>query len=383
MFSSELLKKFIELPTPFYFYDTDILRENLKSLSNCLKTNNKVFFSVKSNTNPKILNIISDHKLGIDAVSFNEIKHCLRNGFIADDIVFAGVGKTDKEIENGIKSNISCFNVESFQELDLINKLSKKQSKKTNVSIRINPNITSDTNKKIQTGSNEDKFGIDIKDINHIPELSKLSNIDITGIHFHIGSQLLDLKPFKKLCVITNDITSHLKENGVKLRNINVGGGLGIDYDDPINNPISNFNDFINLFNKNINLDKNQSIHFELGRSVVGQCGYLISRILYEKISYNKNFLILDSGMNNLIRPALYNSIHKISNISVNNKDYINYDVVGPICESTDTFAKNYKLPSSSRGDLIAIHSCGAYAESMSSNFNLRENIKSYFSDTI
>lgn len=383
MFSSELLKKFIELPTPFYFYDTDILRENLKSLSNCLKTNNKVFFSVKSNTNPKILNIISDHKLGIDAVSFNEIKHCLRNGFIADDIVFAGVGKTDKEIEDGIKSNISCFNVESFQELDLINKLSKKQSKKTNVSIRINPNITSDTNKKIQTGSDEDKFGIDIKDINHIPELSKLSNIDITGIHFHIGSQLLDLKPFKKLCVITNDITSHLKENGVKLRNINVGGGLGIDYDDPINNPISNFNDFINLFNKNINLDKNQSIHFELGRSVVGQCGYLISRILYEKISYNKNFLILDSGMNNLIRPALYNSTHKISNISVNNKDYINYDVVGPICESTDTFAKNYKLPSSSRGDLIAIHSCGAYAESMSSNFNLRENIKSYFSDTI
>ena len=383
MFSSDLLKKFIELPTPFYFYDTDILRENLKSLSNCLKTNNKVFFSVKSNTNPKILNIISDHKLGIDAVSFNEIKHCLRNGFIADDIVFAGVGKTDKEIEDGIKSNISCFNVESFQELDLINKLSKKQSKKTNVSIRINPNITSDTNKKIQTGSDEDKFGIDIKDINHIPELSKLSNIDITGIHFHIGSQLLDLKPFKKLCVITNDITSHLKENGVKLRNINVGGGLGIDYDDPINNPISNFNDFINLFNKNINLDKNQSIHFELGRSVVGQCGYLISRILYEKISYNKNFLILDSGMNNLIRPALYNSTHKISNISVNNKDYINYDVVGPICESTDTFAKNYKLPSSSRGDLIAIHSCGAYAESMSSNFNLRENIKSYFSDTI
>ena len=383
MFSSELLKKFIELPTPFYFYDTDILRENLKSLSNCLKKNNKVFFSVKSNTNPKILNIISDHKLGIDAVSFNEIKHCLRNGFIADDIVFAGVGKTDKEIEDGIKCNISCFNVESFQELDLINKLSKKQSKKTNVSIRINPNITSDTNKKIQTGSDEDKFGIDIKDINHIPELSKLSNIDITGIHFHIGSQLLDLKPFKKLCVITNDITTHLKENGVKLRNINVGGGLGIDYDDPINNPISNFNDFINLFNKNINLDKNQSIHFELGRSVVGQCGYLISRILYEKISYNKNFLILDSGMNNLIRPALYNSIHKISNISVNNKDYINYDVVGPICESTDTFAKNYKLPSSSRGDLIAIHSCGAYAESMSSNFNLRGNIKSYFSDTI
>jgi len=383
MFSSELLKKFTKLQTPFYFYDTDILRDNLKSLSNCLKTNNKVFFSVKSNTNQKILNIINNYQLGIDAVSFNEIKHCLRNGFRADDIVFAGVGKTDKEIEDGIKSDISCFNVESFQELDLINNLSKKQSKKTNVSIRINPNIRCDTNKKIQTGSDEDKFGIDLKDINHIPELSKLSNIDITGIHFHIGSQLLDLTPFKELCVITNDITSHLKENGIKLKNINVGGGLGIDYDDPINNTISNFNGFIDLFNKNINLDKNQSIHFELGRSVVGQCGYLISRILYEKISYNKNFLILDSGMNNLIRPALYNSSHKISNISVKNKDYMYYDIVGPICESTDTFAKNYRLPSSRRGDLIAIHSCGAYAESMSSNFNLRDNIKSYFSDTI
>tara|TARA_B100000401_G_C52811758_1_gene724251 strand:- start:2612 stop:3763 length:1152 start_codon:yes stop_codon:yes gene_type:complete len=383
MFSSGLLKRFNKLSTPFYYYDIEILNRNLIRLSNCLKPNNKVHFSVKSNTNPRILNIIKQNGIGIDAVSFNEVNHCLKNGFNSNDIVFAGVGKTDQDIEEGIKNNISYFNVESFQELDVIDKISKGLSKKTNVSIRINPNIKSETNKKIQTGSDEDKFGIDLNDINEIPKLNKLSNINITGIHFHIGSQLLDLSPFKVLCEVNNDITSFLKDKGLKIKNINVGGGLGINYDDPENNIVSNFKDFINLFNNKINLEKHQSIHFELGRSIVGQCGFLISRILYSKKSYNKNFLILDSGMNNLIRPALYNSKHKISNISSKHKRYMNYDIVGPICESTDTFARNYELPKSDRGDLVVIHSCGAYAESMSSNYNLRDNINSYFSDTI
>ena len=383
MFSSGLLKRFNKLSTPFYYYDIEILNRNLNSLSNSLKPYNKVHFSVKSNTNPRILNIIKQNGIGIDAVSFNEVNHCLKNGFNSNDIVFAGVGKTDQDIEEGIKNNISYFNVESFQELDVIDKISKGLSKKTNVSIRINPNIKSETNKKIQTGSDEDKFGIDLNDINEIPKLNKLSNINITGIHFHIGSQLLDLSPFKVLCEVTNDITSFFKDKGLKIKNINVGGGLGINYDDPQNNIVSNFKGFINLFNNKINLEKHQSIHFELGRSIVGQCGFLISRILYSKKSYNKNFLILDSGMNNLIRPALYNSKHKISNISSKHKRYMNYDIVGPICESTDTFARNYELPKSDRGDLVVIHSCGAYAESMSSNYNLRDNINSYFSDTI
>ena len=383
MFQSELVKRFINLSTPFYYYDLDILEKNLFNLKNSLKTYNKVHFSVKSNSNPRILRIIKNFNLGIDAVSANEIKHCINLGFNPKDIVFAGVGKSDEEIEYGIINNISYFNVESLQELEVIDSISKKFSKKTTVSIRINPNIKSETHKKIQTGSSDDKFGIDLNDISHIPKLQKLENINIAGLHFHIGSQIINLKPFHDLCNISNDILNYLRENDIKIKNINVGGGLGIDYEYPEKNLLSNFKEFISLFNNQIRLDKNQSIHFELGRSVVGQCGFLISKILYSKKSYDKNFLILDSGMNNLIRPALYNSKHKISNLTSKNSDHLNYDVAGPICESSDTFAKNYRLVKSIRGDLIAIHSCGAYAESMSSNYNLRDNINSYYSDTI
>ena len=383
MFQSELVKRFINLSTPFYYYDLDILEKNLLNLKNSLKPFNKVHFSVKSNSNPRILRIIKNFNLGIDAVSANEIKHCINLGFNPKDIVFAGVGKSDEEIEYGIINNISYFNVESLQELEVIDSISKKFSKKTTVSIRINPNIKSETHKKIQTGSSDDKFGIDLNDISHIPKLQKLENIKITGLHFHIGSQIINLKPFHDLCNISNDILNYLRENDIKIKNINVGGGLGIDYEYPEKNLLSNFKEFISLFNNQIRLDKNQSIHFELGRSIVGQCGFLISKILYSKKSYDKNFLILDSGMNNLIRPALYNSKHKISNLTSKNSDHLNYDVAGPICESSDTFAKNYRLVKSIRGDLIAIHSCGAYAESMSSNYNLRDNINSYYSDTI
>tara|TARA_X000000950_G_scaffold217323_1_gene261499 strand:- start:646 stop:1797 length:1152 start_codon:yes stop_codon:yes gene_type:complete len=383
VFQSESVKRFINLSTPFYYYDLDILEKNLFNLKNSLKTYNKVHFSVKSNSNPRILRIIKNFNLGIDAVSANEIKHCINLGFNPKDIVFAGVGKSDEEIEYGIINNISYFNVESLQELEVIDSISKKFSKKTTVSIRINPNIKSETHKKIQTGSSDDKFGIDLNDISHIPKLQKLENIKITGLHFHIGSQIINLKPFHDLCNISNDILNYLRENDIKIKNINVGGGLGIDYEYPEKNLLSNFKEFISLFNNQIRLDKNQSIHFELGRSIVGQCGFLISKILYSKKSYDKNFLILDSGMNNLIRPALYNSKHKISNLTSKNSDHLNYDVAGPICESSDTFAKNYRLVKSIRGDLIAIHSCGAYAESMSSNYNLRDNINSYYSDTI
>jgi diaminopimelate decarboxylase len=383
VFSSEIVKRFKNLSTPFYYYDISILENNLKLLSNCIEDFNKVHFSVKSNTNPKLLNLIKSYGLGIDAVSSNEIKHCLELGFDSKDVVFAGVGKSDQEIEYAIKNNISYFNAESIQEIEVINAISNKLSRRTNVSIRINPNIKTDTHKKIQTGSSDDKFGIDLNDLYYIPKLNNLENIRITGIHFHIGSQLINLKPFNELCETSNDVLNYLKENGLKIKNINVGGGLGINYENTEKNLLSNFKDFISLFNKKIKKEKGQFIDFELGRSIVGQCGFLISKILYSKKSYDRNFLILDSGMNNLIRPALYNSRHKISNITSKHKSFLNYDVVGPICESSDTFAKDYKLIKSNRGDLIVIHSCGAYGESMSSNYNLRDNINSYYSDTI
>jgi diaminopimelate decarboxylase len=383
VFSSEIVKRFKNLSTPFYYYDISILENNLKLLSNCIEDFNKVHFSVKSNTNPKLLNLIKSYGLGIDAVSSNEIKHCLELGFDSKDVVFAGVGKSDQEIKYAIKNNISYFNAESIQEIEVINAISNKLSRRTNVSIRINPNIKTDTHKKIQTGSSDDKFGVDLNDLYYIPKLNNLENIRITGIHFHIGSQLINLKPFNELCETSNDVLNYLKENGLKIKNINVGGGLGINYENPEKNLLSNFKDFISLFNKKIKKEKGQFIDFELGRSIVGQCGFLISKILYSKKSYDRNFLILDSGMNNLIRPALYNSRHKISNITSKHKSFLNYDVVGPICESSDTFAKDYKLIKSNRGDLIVIHSCGAYGESMSSNYNLRDNINSYYSDTI
>jgi diaminopimelate decarboxylase len=383
VFSSAIVKRFKNLSTPFYYYDISILENNLKLLSNCIEDFNKVHFSVKSNTNPKLLNLIKSYGLGIDAVSSNEIKHCLELGFDSKDVVFAGVGKSDQEIKYAIKNNISYFNAESIQEIEVINAISNKLSRRTNVSIRINPNIKTDTHKKIQTGSSDDKFGVDLNDLYYIPKLNNLENIRITGIHFHIGSQLINLKPFNELCETSNDVLNYLKENGLKIKNINVGGGLGINYENPEKNLLSNFKDFISLFNKKIKKEKGQFIDFELGRSIVGQCGFLISKILYSKKSYDRNFLILDSGMNNLIRPALYNSRHKISNITSKHKSFLNYDVVGPICESSDTFAKDYKLIKSNRGDLIVIHSCGAYGESMSSNYNLRDNINSYYSDTI
>jgi len=383
VFTPKIVDRFNKISTPFYYYDLNILENNLKLLSDCLTKSNKVHFSVKSNSNSNILTLIKSYGLGIDAVSSNEIKHCKALGFNSKDIVFAGVGKSDKEIEYGIINNIAYFNVESFQELEVVARISKRLSKKTNVSIRINPNIKSDTHKKIQTGSSDDKFGIDINDISLIPKFNKLENIKITGIHFHIGSQLINLNPFHELCEISNSVLKYLNDNGLKINNINVGGGLGIDYENPENNLLSNFKNFISLFNNKINLERSQSIHFELGRSIVGQCGFLISKILYSKKSYGRNFLILDSGMNNLIRPALYDSRHKISNITSKHTNYSKYDVVGPICESSDTFATDYRLIKSDRGDLIVIHSCGAYGESMSSNYNLRDNINSYFSDTI
>ena len=317
-------------------------------------------------------------------MSYNEIRAAINCGFKSKDIVFAGVGKSDEEIINAIKNKISYFNCESLEEIKVIDGLSKILNVKTNVSIRINPNIKTNTHKNIQTGSSDDKFGIDVNSISDIlTSINSLNNISIVGIHFHIGSQIRSHDSFLKLSVIANDLNNFFYERNYDIKIINVGGGLSIDYDNPLENIYPEFKSFFNIYNDNIKLRKNQNIHFELGRSIVGQCGFLISRVLFEKESFNNHFIILDSGMNNLIRPALYNASHKIINISSSISTIKNYNIVGPLCESSDTFAENYPLIESKRGDMISICSAGAYGESMSSNYNLREDIKSYFSDTI
>lgn len=385
MFSRELLRSFKNIQTPFYYYDLDLLRNTLKTLSKELDTKSfKVHYAIKANANNIILEIIKNHGLGIDAVSGNEIKKSLEIGYSNKDIVFAGVGKTDVDINYAINNEIACFNCESVEELEVINTLSLKLNKTSNVSLRLNPNIVSDTHKKITTGTEKNKFGIDINDLHNVLiKMNDLSNLKLSGIHFHLGSQIGNINVFKKLSQIANKTNKRIYEYGILLNHINVGGGLSIDYLNPQKNPLSNFKDYFNIYKENIKLMKNQKLYFELGRSLVGQSGFLISKVLFTKKSYNRNYIILDAGMSELMRPSLYNSYHKILNIT--SREMINkkYDVVGPLCESSDVFIKNLKLPTSKRGDLFCIYSSGAYGETMSSNYNLRNNIKSYFSDSI
>ena len=384
MFNKKLLNKFRNLDTPFYYYDLDILNKNISNLKSSIQKNNKVHFALKANFNNRILSIIKSSGLGVDAVSSNEIKKALEIGFSSKDIVFAGVGKTDTEIIYSINKEISYINCESFEEINVINKISRNLNKLSSISIRVNPCIETGTHKNIETGNKQNKFGIDINQIAHlIDRIKNFKNVLVVGFHFHLGSQIESDLPFLKLSEKANELNNLFYDKKFNIKYINVGGGLSIDYEEPLINPVSNFTRFFQIFNNKLLLKKNQEIHFELGRSIVGQCGFLVSKVLFTKKSFNTDFLIIDAGMNDLIRPALYNSLHKIINISSKNEKNMNYDIVGPICESSDIFANNYNLPISSRNDHIVICSTGAYGESMSSNYNLRNSLNSYFSDTI
>lgn len=384
MFTIEILTKFNELETPFYYYDLGLLKRTLTALiTESSKRKFKVHYALKANSNDRILKIISDSGLGADCVSGNEITKAISTGFKSSEIVFAGVGKSDKEILTGLNNNIFCFNVESLQELEVINSLASSQSKIAPISVRINPNVDANTHHYITTGLEENKFGINTWELPTIIEkLSTLKNINLIGLHFHIGSQITDLNVFKGLCIRINEIQDWFDEHHLQLKNINVGGGLGINYEDPDAELIPDFRSYFDVFEKFLEIRPQQEVHFEIGRAIVGQCGSLISRVLYLKEGVSTNFAILDAGMTELIRPALYQSYHKIENLS--NFEFRNsnfkYDVVGPICESSDTFGKSILLPETKRGDLIAIRSVGAYGEVMSSNYNLRDKIKFYFS---
>lgn len=390
MFNKALVEKFEKLETPFYYYDLELLNSTLSLLiKEASARNYKVHYALKANSNDKILKIISDSGLAADCVSGNEITKAFSTGFKNDNIVFAGVGKSDKEILTGLNKNIFCFNVESIQELEVINSFASSQNKNAPIAIRINPNVDANTHHYITTGLEENKFGINTWELSTIIEkLSSLKNINLIGLHFHIGSQITDLNVFKGLCVRINEIQNWFDEHHLRLKNINVGGGLGINYEDPDAELIPDFKSYFDVFEKFLEIRPQQEVHFEIGRAIVGQCGSLISRVLYIKEGVSTNFAILDAGMTELIRPALYQSYHKIENINKSNiqnpkSEIFKYDVVGPICESSDTFGKLMLLPETKRGDLIAIRSTGAYGEVMSSGYNLREKIQAYFSDQL
>lgn len=377
------VSEFKELPTPFYFYDLSLLDRTLAEIKRTARDPRfKVHYAIKANANPGILRRIQAAGLGVDAVSGGEISAALEAGFDGDKIVYAGVGKSDREITLGLEAGIQCFNVESLPELEVIDELAGQLGKVATVALRVNPNIDAHTHAYITTGLAENKFGINLEQLPAIVEkATSLENIRLDGLHFHIGSQITDNEPFVLLCETINGLLSEYAGKGYRFRTINVGGGLGIDYADPDRHPIPDFETYFNTFRNHLKLSEGQEVHFELGRSVVAQCGSLITRVLYVKEGVTKRFAIVDAGMTELIRPALYSAHHKIENLSSPNGERHHYDVVGPICESSDCFGKDELLPAIRRGDFLALRSAGAYGEIMASQYNCRPLPHSYFSE--
>jgi diaminopimelate decarboxylase len=375
---------FREKKTPFYFYDTALLKQTLAEL-NRTKGDYHVHYAMKANTNDVLLNIIKEVGLGADCVSGNEVRKAVELGFDKKKIVFAGVGKSDDEINYALDADIFCFNCESIPELEVMNDLAKAKNKTARIALRINPNVDAHTHHYITTGLEENKFGINVHELQEVLQVLKnCGNLQLMGLHFHIGSSINDLTPFKNLCTRVNEIQQWFIQRGYKLQHINVGGGLGINYKNPDDAAICNFEAFFNVFRKFLGTQPEQEVHFELGRAVVGQCGALVSRVLYVKKGTNTSFAILDAGMTELIRPALYQAYHKIENVTADVERpssflKMKYDVVGPICESSDCFGKAVDLPETLRGDIIALRSAGAYGEVMSSQYNLRDKAKAWY----
>lgn len=370
------LDRFKSVETPFYYYDQNLLQATLDTIT-CEAGKYegfKVHYAVKACVDQTVLGVINASGIGCDCVSGGEVERCLMSGFAPSKIVFAGVGKADWEINLALDANIACFNVESVPELEVIDELARAKGKVANIALRVNPNVDAHTHKYITTGLSENKFGISMEMLEEVVAKAKtLKNVNLIGLHFHIGSQLLEFEPFQMLCSRINELQDKFETLGVKFKTINVGGGLGVDYVNPDENPIPDFATYFATYNKYLKLRPGQELHFELGRAVVAQCGSLISRVLYVKEGLNKKFVILDAGMSDLIRPALYQAHHNIENITASTSETDTYDVVGPICESSDCFGTDEVLPKTKRGDLVALRTAGAYGQIMASNYNCRK----------
>ena len=390
MLDINTIEKLDKIATPFYYYDMDLFRRTVDTASELAQQHGiKVHYAVKANVERRLLEYISSKGFGADCVSGNEVLHAHACGFPADKIVYAGVGKSDKEIYNALQLGIEAFNCESLQEIYVINEMAHVHGLKANVSVRINPDIDAHTHKYVTTGLYENKFGISQHEFDKLIDILKKSgHINFIGLHFHIGSQITRVdEVFALECQRVNDIVAYFERNGLKVNNINLGGGLGVDYDDPDENPIADFGTWFRTISENIVRREDQTVHVEPGRSLVAQCGTLISRVLFVKSGETKNFLIMDAGMNDLIRPALYGAYHKIENLSASQRTFYPthqaYDIVGPVCESSDVWGAGRLLPLSVRGDLMAIRSTGAYGQVMASRYNMKDLAPSVFSDQL
>ncbi len=382
---------FKKIATPFYYYDVDLFEKTIRTVAELSgEMGIKVHYSVKANSDRRLNDIISSVGLGADCVSGDEIEFAVTCGYKPKDIFFAGVGKTDKEICQAFQVGIGAFVVESLEEIQIISDIARRLGRKASISLRINPNIDPHTHHYITTGLYEDKFGISDRSFDEAAAMvSTDPNIDFFGLQFHIGSQILEVEDVVRLeCEKVNRIVAKFEDNGLVIKNIDLGGGLGVDYDDPDRNPVADFRTWFSTIDKYLNRREDQTVHVEPGRSIVAQCGSLITEVLYVKKGENKRFLMVDAGMNDLIRPALYGAYHKIENVSAHYDDNDGretrvYDVVGPVCESADTFGKERSLAKSHRGDLIAIRSAGAYGQVMASNYNMRPFAPAVYSDRL
>ncbi len=374
MTPKESVNRLKNINTPYYYYNTELLRQTLDALNKeaAKYENYHVHYAIKANANPIVLKPIKESGLGIDCVSGGEIDAAIKAGFAPESIMFAGVGKTDEEIIKGLDCGIGCFNVESIPELEVINEIAMSKGKTANICLRINPNVGAHTHTNITTGLSENKFGIDMAHMLDVIKIAKsMDGIKFCGLHFHIGSQILDMSDFVALSNRINEIQDLLCQNGIEIKIIDVGGGLGIDYDEPEAHPVPQFKEYFEAYHNNLKLRPGQELHFELGRAIVAQCGSLITKVLYVKDNTDKKFAIVDAGMTELIRPALYGAHHKIVNLT-SQETTDTYDVVGPICESSDVFDTGIQLNKTQRGDVLAILSAGAYGETMASQYNCR-----------
>ena len=377
------VEKFSGIETPFYYYDVELLQSTLnKALEEARKYNGfHVHYAIKANFNPSLLKIVKSSGMGADCVSGGEVRAAINAGIEPSKIVFAGVGKTDKEIAYSLDAGIFCFNIESIPEAEAIERLAAERNVKVQVAIRVNPNVGAHTHSNITTGLAENKFGVNYEQLDEVIDIiENLEHLELIGLHFHIGSQILVMDDFIALCGRINELQELLHETrNLILPHINVGGGLGIRYDAPDKYPIPDFKLYFATYANNLKLFPGQQVHFELGRSIVAQCGSLITRATYIKHGTCKKFIIVDAGMNDLVRPAMYDAYHRIENLTSDKADEL-YDVVGPICESSDVFCKERRIPETKRGDIMAIRSAGAYGEAMAFGYNCRELPKAVLS---
>ena len=366
------IDSFRHLRTPFYYYDLPLLRRTLDAVQAQLDRSPgyHMHYAVKANFNPRILSEIAARGFGADCVSGGEVRAALEAGFPAAGIVYAGVGKSDEEIRFALQAGISRFNVESAAELEIIDELAAEMGQVAPVSLRINPDIGAHTHAGITTGLAENKFGINYEQLDEVMDLAlRLEHVRYCGLHFHIGSQILDMMDFTALCNRVNELVQRLQRGGRPVGDINVGGGLGINYQHPNHLPVADFEAYFEVFRRHLRLPAGTPVHFELGRSIVAPCGTLIARVLYVKQGTRKQFAIIDGSMTELVRPAMYRAYHRVENLSSDEAEEV-YDVVGPVCESSDVFVKEMSIDKCHRGDFMAIRSAGAYGESMASHYN-------------